>query len=378
VSGAAPAPGLAADPAPARLDIGDRGGARVLAFHGALDTAAAGKLWPAAMRAARQGIGRPLVLDLAGLTFCDTAGAALLLEAEQVHGPVTSMTGAHEHVAELLELVRKAEIVPPRSAAAIVSWGEVLGAGLRAAADGVGFFGEVVFAVARLPTRTRMFRRVDLLRAADQSGVQAIPLVLLLGVLMGLILAFQSLIPMRRFGADLYVADLVSIGLIRELGPLLAAVILAGRTGSAFAAEIGTMKVNQELEALVTMNVDPVTMLVLPRLTAVVLVMPVLTIMLDLAGLVGMTLVLVSAGIPVQAVAGRVTYEVVAGDLYGGLSKAMVFGAAVAVIGCRSGMATGLGPRAVGLSATAAVVGGIVATIALDGLLAVVFYRLGW
>ena len=242
----------------------------------------------------------------------------------------------------------------------------------------IAFLGELVVAIVRLPARLRMFRRDDLLRAAEQAGVQAMPLVLLLGVLMGLILAFQSLVPLRRFGADLYVADLVAISLIRELGPLLAAVILSGRTGSAFAAEIGTMKVNQEIEALMVMDVDPVTMLVLPRLAAVVLVMPVLAIGLDLAGLLGMTLVLVGAGIPIEAIAGRVAYQVVAADLYGGLFKAMVFGAAVGAIGCRSGMATGVGPRAGGLAATAAVVGGIVATITLDGLLAIIFYRLGW
>ena len=360
------------------MDATDRGGARVLSFHGALDSATAGRLWPVAMRAARQAAGRKLVLDLSGLSFCDTAGAALLLEAEHVHGPDASMTGASERVAELLARLQKIAPPKPRPAPPQATWNEVLFAGLRAAGEGVAFLGEVAVALFRLPRRIRMFRVIDLMHAADQAGFRAMPLVGLLGMLIGLILAFQSLIPMRRFGADLYVADLVSIGLIRELGPLLAAVILAGRTGSAFAAEIGTMKVNQELDALVTMNVDPVTTLVLPRLAAVVLVMPVLTIGLDIAGLLGMALVLVGAGIPVEAIAARVAYQVVAADLYGGLFKAMVFGAAVSVIGCRSGMATGIGPRAVGLSTTAAVVGGIVATIVLDGLLAIVFYRLGW
>jgi phospholipid/cholesterol/gamma-HCH transport system permease protein len=378
VAGVAPAPSHAAAPPPARLEISDRGGSRVLSFRGALDATGAGLLWPAAMRAARQGSGRPLVLELSGLTFCDTAGAILLVEAERLHGPVTTMAGASEQVAELLTQVRKVPLAAPRPVSPPVSWSDLIGGGPRAAVNGVAFLGEVVLAIGRLPTRARMFRRVDLLRTADQAGVRAMPLVVLLGTLMGLILAFQSLIPMRRFGADLYVADLVAIGLIRELGPLLAAVILAGRTGSAFAAEIGTMKVNQEIDALVTMGVDPVTMLVLPRLTAVVLVMPVLAIGLDLAGLLGMTLVLVGDGIPVAAIANQVTQWVAASDLYGGLFKAMVFGAAVATIGCRAGMATGVGPRAVGLSATAAVVGGIVATIALDGLLAIVFYRLGW
>ncbi len=364
-------------PQPARMEVADRTGSRVLSFRGALDTTAAGLLWPAAMQAAALGRGRPMVLDLSGLTFCDTTGVALLLEAERVHGPGVTNTGAGEQVAELLARIRSVPPASPRPPVADTPWTQSFVGGLRAARDGVAFLGEVTLAIVRLPSRARMFRGPDLLRAVEQAGVQAMPLVLLLGTLIGLILAFQSLIPMRRFGADLYVADLVSIGLIRELGPLLAAVILAGRTGSAFAAEIGTMKVNQELEALVTMDVDPITMLVLPRLAAVVVVMPVLAIMLDIAGLLGMALVLVSGGIPIQAIAARVAYQVVPSDLYGGLFKAMVFGAAIANIGCRSGMSTGVGPRAVGVSATAAVVGGIVATIALDGLLAVVFFRLG-
>ncbi len=165
---------------------------------------------------------------------------------------------------------------------------------------------------------------------------------------------------------------------MRELGPLLAAVILAGRTGSAFAAEIGTMKVNQEIDALVTLDLDPMTFLVLPRMAAALLVMPALTLVLELAGLIGMAVVLTSSGVPLAAISHQVMTWVRPGDAIGGLAKAMVFGLAVAGIGCASGLSTGAGPRAVGLSATAAVVGGIVATILLDGLFAVVFFRLGW
>jgi phospholipid/cholesterol/gamma-HCH transport system permease protein len=245
------------------------------------------------------------------------------------------------------------------------------------AGDGFAFLGEAVLAVARLPARHRLFRLSDLLRIADQAGVSAIPLALLLGTLIGLILAFQSLVPMRGFGADIYVANLVAISLIRELGPLLAAVILAGRTGSAFAAEIGTMKVNQEIDALTTMSIDPMTMLVLPRLVAAMIVMPALTVVLELAGLLGMTMVMVGAGYPLEAIGNQVSNWVQAADFYGGLFKALVFGAAVAAIGCRAGLSTGVGPRAVGLSATAAVVGGIVITVVLDGMFAVLFYRLG-
>ena len=170
---------------------------------------------------------------------------------------------------------------------------------------------------------------------------------------------------------------MVALSLLRELGPLLAAVVLAGRSGSAFAAELGTMKVNQEIDALVTMGIDPMTMLVLPRMLAALLVMPVLTVLLEGAGLVGMSVVLVGSGIPLAAIASQIAAWVVVKDFYGGMVKGVTFGVAVAAIGCRAGLAAGHGPRAVGDAATAAVVGSIVTTIALDGLFGVVFYRLG-
>ncbi len=167
----------------------------------------------------------------------------------------------------------------------------------------IAFIGEAAVAVVRLPVRRRMLRMSDLLRYVDQAGVRALPLVLMLGYLIGLILAFQSAVPMRRFGADIFVANLVALSLVRELGPLLAAVILAGRTGSAFAAEIGTMKVNEEVDALITMGLDPMTMLVLPRIIAAMLVMPVLTLTLDLAGMIGMATVMRGFGFPLVTIA---------------------------------------------------------------------------
>ncbi len=350
-----------------------------LLFSGSLDAQSAGNAWNTATRAAaKAGTGAGgLVLDVSAVTACDTGGAALLLAAERAGGGQARLEGASPKLEAILARVRG---LPPSSTPrpdTPPTWREVIVGGLSAAGEGFAFLGEAAVAVVRLPARRRLFRVSDLLRTADQAGVSAIPLALLLGTLIGLILAFQSLVPMRRFGADIYVANLVAISLIRELGPLLAAVILAGRTGSAFAAEIGTMKVNQEIDALTTMSIDPMTMLVLPRLAAAMIVMPALTIILELAGLLGMTVVMVGAGYPLEAIGNQVSTWVKASDFYGGMFKALVFGAAVAAIGCRSGLSTGVGPRAVGLSATAAVVGGIVITVILDGIFAVLFYRLG-
>ena len=352
----------------------------MLRFSGALDAAAAAGIWHRTVRAAQAARGRPLVLDLSAVTSCDMAGATLIITAERLHEASVDLAGAPEQVLALVGLARRAS-APGRPAppAPPISLREAFRSGLYAAAEGFAFLGEAVVAVIRLPQRRRMVRASDFFRFADQAGVRAIPLVLLLGFLMGLILAFQSAVPMRQFGAELYVANLVSVSLTRELGPLLTAVILSGRTASAYAAEIGTMKVNEEIDALTTMGLDPMSMLVLPRMAAAVVVMPVLTLVLDISGLVGMAVVMRGFGYSLTILENQVQVldhperpdpgsgegsGVRAGDLLGRLP----FGAEH-------------GSRAAGggsYPATAAVVGGIVATIVLDGIFAVFFNRLGW
>ncbi len=362
--------------AAARLAVERRGPQTVLRFAGRLDAVGAGQVWRPALRAAR-GTGA-LEFDLRDVVHCDMAGAALLAAVEAARGHKATLASPPARVESLLDRARTASQQVPRAAPpAAVGTAARLRMALDGVSDGIAFLGELAFAWIRLPARRKMLRPGDLLRYADQAGVRALPLVLLLGYLMGLILAFQSAIPMRRFGADLFVANLVAISLLRELGPLLSAVILAGRTGSAFAAEIGTMKVNEEIDALTTMGLDAVTMQVLPRLIAAMLVMPALALALDLAGLLGMATVMHAFGFPLVTIAHQVQTAATMRDLFGGLVKGRCFGAAVAAIGCRAGLSTGVGPRAVGLSATAAVVGGIVSTILLDGLFALMFYRLG-
>ncbi len=369
-------------PAPARLGVTEADGTVTIALRGGLDAASTGALWRPTVQAAAAAAGRPLVLDLAALTHCDTTGAALLLAAEGAHGGPVAVQGAAASVAALLARVRTAATagVPamePPLAVELHLRRPMPARMLAGATEGLAFLGEGLLALVGLRARRRMVRLGDLARFTDQAGVQGLPLALLLGGLLGLILAFQSAVPMRRFGADIFVADLVSIALLRELGPLVAAVILAGRTGSAEAAEIGTMKVNEELDALATMGLDPMTMLVLPRIAAAMLAMPALVLALDLAGLAGMTVVMAAFGFPPALVITRVIQAVRPGDLIGGLFHGICFGALVAAIGCRAGLATGVGPRAVGIAATRAVVGGIVGTIVLDGLFAVFNYRLG-
>jgi len=347
----------------------------ILSLHGRLDAFAAGTLWPRLMRAAAAARGRPLILDVSAASPCGTAGAALLAAALARHGHAT-LRGADPALAALVARIAAA----PRTAARPPpAWTLAAAAARRAAAGAaaIAFLGESLVALATLQRRRRQFRLTEAAQLIDAAGVQAVPLLLLVGYLIGLILAFQSAIPLRRFGAELFVVNAVALSLLRELGPLLAAVILAGRTGSAFAAELGTMKVNEELAALDTMGISPMTTLVLPRLLAATVVTPVMALLLEVAGLAGMATVLLAFGFPWPAIAGQLQRAVHLHDLWTGLFKAVCFGAIIAGIGCRAGLATGQGPRAVGLSATTAVVGGIVASIALDGVFSIVFYRLG-
>ncbi|TCZ60968.1 STAS domain-containing protein [Roseicella aquatilis] len=356
------------------------GTGRILLFRGALDATAAARLWPEALRAAR-GAG-PLRLDLSGVTQLDTAGAVLLLRLEAVAGRAEWQGLPPGPLQALLDRTREALAKPvPRPPAPLPFLGRVGEAVWnqgRQALTRIAFLGEALvagFGTLRHPWR---LRGSEVLRHLDEAGLRAFGLTALLGFLIGLILAFQSSIPMRQFGAEIFIPNLVGISLLRELGPLMAAVILAGRTGSAYAAELGTMTVNEEIDALRIMGIDPIAWLVLPRLLAAMLVMPVLSLLMDLSGLLGMTTVMMTLGFPPIAVIHQLQAWVRLKDLIGGLAKAAAFGLAIGLVGCRAGLSAGRGPRAVGDAATSAVVGGIVSIVVLDGIFAVLFFRLGW
>jgi phospholipid/cholesterol/gamma-HCH transport system permease protein len=353
------------------------GDATVLALSGRLDTATAAALWARLMAEAAGG---PVVLDLAELTALDTTGATLLVAAEAA-GAGNALRGASPGVAAVLERVRAALAAPRpkpgRRLPPIARIGQATWHAGRAARDGFAFLGELTITAALTLLRPGRLRLREMLRHLDEAGTRAFPLTVLLGVLLGVILAFQSAIPLRRFGAEIFVPNLVGISLFRELGPLMAGVILAGRTGSAYAAELGTMTVNEEVAALRVMGIDPMALLVLPRVLAGMLVMPVLSLLLTLAGLVGMTIIMGLLGFPLTTVLHQLSTWLKLSDLLGGLLKAAVFGLAIAAIGCRAGLGAGRGPRAVGDAATSAVVGGIVAIILLDGVFAVAYERLG-
>ncbi|HET7909118.1 MAG TPA: ABC transporter permease, partial [Nitrospira sp.] len=240
----------------------------------------------------------------------------------------------------------------------------------------IAFIGELSAALASAARCPRLVRWKDAMVTAELAGVNALPIISLLGFLLGLIMAFQSAIPMRQFGADIYVANLIGLSMLRELGPLLTAIILAGRSGSAFAAELGTMKVSEELDALTTMGLEPVRFLVVPRVIAAVAMTPLLSVFAGLLGLIGGAVVMLSLGFPLVTYLIQIKSAVTVGDLIGGLSKSFVFGIVVAAIGCLRGLQTASGAGAVGESTTRAVVSGLVLITVVDGIFAVIFYVL--
>ncbi|NQU44937.1 ABC transporter permease, partial [bacterium] len=240
----------------------------------------------------------------------------------------------------------------------------------------IAFVGELSAALFHALLHPRRIRWGDTLRLTELAGVNGLPIVALIGFLVGLIISFQSAIPLRQFGADIFVADMIALGMLRELGPLMTAIILAGRTGSAFAAELGTMRVNEEIDALTTMGLRPVRFLVVPRVLAAVVVTPMLTLFADFMGLVGGAVVLLSLGYPFVAYYQHAVAAVGYGDLLGGLAKSFVFGILVAGVGCLRGLQTRTGASAVGDSTTRAVVSGIVLIAVADGIFAVIFYYL--
>jgi phospholipid/cholesterol/gamma-HCH transport system permease protein len=223
----------------------------------------------------------------------------------------------------------------------------------------------------------KLIKSNEIVDIIDKSGINAIPIILLIGFLLGLIMSFQSAIPMQRFGAEIYVANLVALSLFRELGPLMTCVILAGRSASAFAAEIGTMKVSEEVDAIITMGLNPIQFLVVPRLLATLIISPILTIFFNLAGLLGSLLVIVSFNYPVITFVNQVVSAVKNKDMFGGLFKATIFGLVIAGIGCYHGLNTKTGASSVGESTTKSVVNGIISIAILDGIFSVLFFYLG-
>jgi phospholipid/cholesterol/gamma-HCH transport system permease protein len=248
----------------------------------------------------------------------------------------------------------------------------------RSAGEMSAFLGEACIAFARLLRGKARFRLVDLALIIQECGANALPIVTLISVLIGLILAFVGAIQLRQFGAQIYVADLVAIAMAREMGAIMTAIIMAGRTGAAFAAQLGTMQVNEEIDAFSTLGFSPMEFLVLPRMLALILMMPLLCVYADVLGILGGAIVGIGLlGITPTEYYIQTVNGVALDDFAVGIFKSAIFGVVVAFSGCLRGIQSGRSASAVGEAATSAVVMAIVLIIVLDGIFAVVTDTLG-
>jgi phospholipid/cholesterol/gamma-HCH transport system permease protein len=377
----------------------DQEGILCMKLGGGLDADSIGDLWRQAEQVLERSQPKSLVIDAHEVSYCDGAGVGLLLNLAHYQESIQAgfeIQGLPEKFRQLMDLFDPGQQVsaPPQVRAfrrIAEDIGRMVMTTLADLKMLIAFVGELVVTLLGVLLHPGRLRWKDAFLVAETAGANALGIITLMSLLLGLILAFQSAIPMERFGAQIFVIDLVSISVVRELGPLITAIILAGRTGSAFAAELGTMKVNEELNALNTMGLDPVRFLVAPRVLAAVFVTPLLVIFANLFAIVGGCLVMRSLGFTLVTCMDRLRslgftlvtcmdrLQSVIGltDLLGGLFKSLVFGLLVAAIGCLRGLQTETGAHAVGISATRAVVSGIFLILVTDGLFAVLFYFLG-
>jgi len=356
-----------------------------LLMTGRLDANTIGRLWREAQHILDQSKPIRVVIDASDVSYCDGAGVAFIVKLQQyqVHsGGDVTIHGLQEEFRRLLDIYGQISIDPPpgrrREPLSVVEQvGQATVGVWQDVQTLLTFVGELTVTLLRAVRHPRLVRWADAWLIAERAGVDALPIIALIGFLLGLILAFQSAIPMRRFGAEIFVANLIGVSMLREMGPLITAIILAGRSGSAFAAELGTMKIREEIDALTTMGLEPVRFLVVPRVLAAVTMTPFLAVFANLFGLIGGAVVMRSLGFPLVSYVNQILSAVTVRDLLGGLFKSLVYGIVVAGIGCLRGLQTTTGASAVGQSATSAVVSGIVLIAIVDGVFAVVFYALG-
>jgi len=330
--------------------------------------------------------GRRLRFDAREVTAWDSGFLVFILnvlDAAKTLGFTVDRGGLPEGVRKLLDL---AAAVPERDTKRggapdpfVTRLGKSSLSVLAGARAMITFLGEATVALAHAAVGRARFRRVDLMLNIQEAGASALGIVSLISFLIGLILAFVGAIQLRQFGAQIYIADLVAIGMAREMGAMMAAIIMAGRTGAAYAAQLGTMRVNEEIDALSTMGISPFEFLVLPRMLGLILMMPLLTIYANLVGILGGAVV----GVGMLKV-GLIPYwnhtlnAVTLADFAAGLIKSVIFGVLIAIAGCMRGMQSGRSSAAVGLAATSAVVTGIVFIIVSDAILTVVYDAIGF
>ncbi len=326
-----------------------------------------------------------VAFDSTGLGDWDSALLGYLLPiatAAKSKEAILDDAGLPEGARKLLGMALAQPVLPKSEESAEEGYLTLLARMSERGAAGVvaelGFLGQVVQAFGRIFRGHSQFRWRDLLLQVQECGAEALPIVVLIGFLVGAIIGFVGATVLETYGAAIYTANMVAIATARELGALMTAIILSGRTGAAFAANLGTMKTNEEIDALQTVGLNPVDFLVVPRVIALCLMIPLLTAFADLAGITGGLLVATTMpNVTFAAYIHATLKSLTVAQVCIGLGKSVLFGAIIALIGCRRGLECGRSAAAVGLATTSSVVVSITLVIAVDGILAVVFNALG-
>jgi len=347
-------------------------------LRGRITAYTAAPLWRSALETLARHPGRPIIVDASQVEYADNVGIALLLDLMRRDRAATAKVEIRDLASNLAALVQafdsKDFTAAPRgrlSPGIFEQVGRATVQHFRYVTQMADFVGECWVELRQALTRRGRINWGDVLDIATEAGANGVPVVLLIGFLMGVIIAFQSGLVARQFGAVIFVVNGVGFALLRELGPLMTAIVFAGRTGAAFAAQIGTQKVNEEVNAITTFGLSPIQFLVLPRLIAAVMVVPLLTVFADVVGLFGAALVMLTFDIGFVQFYNQLLQAVTAWDFGLGIVKAAVFGLTIAAVGCQRGLATGAGATSVGLSTTSAVVTSIVLIIVIDGIFSV-------
>jgi phospholipid/cholesterol/gamma-HCH transport system permease protein len=356
------------------------GGGDVLRLSGAVTLLRVRKLSEEFNAAAHDG----MTIDLSGVERMDTVGAWLIHKLVRDRG--ARLTGVSEEQRLLLDQVAKADqpvqVRPEREQPmlrVVAEIGEATKTAMSTMLGLLGFFGSLCIAVWNLIRHPRRFRFNAVVQRFEVVGVRALAIIGLMSFLVGVVIAQQGAVQLRQFGAEVYTINLIGRLTFRELGILMTAIMVAGRSGSAFAAQIGSMKLAEEIDAMRTIGVSPVEALVLPRVLATVLMMPLLGFYASIVAIIGGGLLCwVSLGIPPITYVQRIREVVPMTDLWSGLVKAPVFGMIIAMAGCYQGMQVRGNAEEVGERTTAAVVQGIFLVIVLDAFFAVFFSWIGW
>jgi phospholipid/cholesterol/gamma-HCH transport system permease protein len=329
--------------------------------------------------------GDPLHVEAGGLTALDTAGAWVLyglLRGLETSGSEARIDGLADGHRALLEFVRDRAPEPappsPIRPGALDRLGRMTMAHLDEAHAMTAFLGEVAIALFEHVKRPARVRTRALLSTLERAGVGAIPIVALLSFLLGIVIAYQGGLQLKSYGANIFIAELVSLTMLREFGPMMTAIIVAGRTGSAYTAEIGTMKVTEEIDALTSIGIPPLDLLVLPKLFGLVIALPLLTLVADVAGVLGgMVMAATMLDVDFQDFADRLPQPLVYRSFLIGIAKAPVFAMIVAVVGCFQGFRVSGSADSVGRKTTISVVQSIFLVIIADAAFSILFSFIG-